>query len=390
MSITKATPRRTRATDSRGRPIRGLYVRSDGVYVAGTTISGKWTMQVLQGAKTLNEARAAQRALLEKLDRGEAVAPTRMTLQNVWEEFSRSFEADVAAGNRSIRTHELYRQRWASHIEKRLGRTPVQGIRAADVLSLLAALRKEGLAPWTVKGVYTLLGSVLSHAMTQSYIAESPMRRIEKKKRPQARNKQTVRILSGEEVPRLIAGAWPSWRTFVMTAVYSGARVSEILGLRWSDFDSAAGKLSIERQLGRDGKVAPLKTEGSTRVIELAPVLVKALREHRIGSKHSQEGDFVFATSCGKPHTYANARRAFNAAVGRAKLTEGEGRLSLHSLRHGAASALIASGANVVVVSRFLGHAKASTTLDIYAKQFEEKDQENSGTGEALTKAFGG
>ena len=52
----------------------------------------------------------------------------------------------------------------------------------------------------------------------------------------------------------------------------------------------------------------------------------------------------------------------------------GEGRLSLHSLRHAFASLLIAKGFNVVLVSRQLGHASPTITLDVYAHLFEQAD----------------
>ena len=50
------------------------------------------------------------------------------------------------------------------------------------------------------------------------------------------------------------------------------------------------------------------------------------------------------------------------------------GRLSLHSLRHGYASLLIANGLNVVFVSRQLGHANANVTLEVYAHLFQRAD----------------
>jgi hypothetical protein len=53
---------------------------------------------------------------------------------------------------------------------------------------------------------------------------------------------------------------------------------------------------------------------------------------------------------------------------------QGQGRLSLHSLRHSFASLLIAKRLNVVFVSRQLGHASAATTLDVYAHLFQNAD----------------
>ena len=69
---------------------------------------------------------------------------------------------------------------------------------------------------------------------------------------------------------------------------------------------------------------------------------------------------------------------AFRAAVKTAGL-HGEGRLSLHSLRHAFASLLISKRLNVVFVSRQLGHASPTITLDVYAHLFEQADHAAAG-----------
>ena len=68
-----------------------------------------------------------------------------------------------------------------------------------------------------------------------------------------------------------------------------------------------------------------------------------------------------------------DAGKAFRAAVKAAGL-HGEGRLSLHSLRHAFASLLISNRLNVVFVSRQLGHSSPTITLDVYAHLFEQAD----------------
>jgi len=95
------------------------------------------------------------------------------------------------------------------------------------------------------------------------------------------------------------------------------------------------------------------------------------LREHRLRSLHSQPGDFVFASADGSPLHYRAAVRALDAAAKRANLnTDGLPKLSWHSLRHTAASLLIARGLNVAYLSRVLGHATSAITLTVYAHEF--------------------
>ena len=81
----------------------------------------------------------------------------------------------------------------------------------------------------------------------------------------------------------------------------------------------------------------------------------------------------MFCTSSGRGLDYRHVGHAFRATVKRAGITA-NGRLSLHRLRHGFASLLIAEGLNVVFVSRQLGHANPTITLGTYAHLFERAD----------------
>jgi integrase len=118
------------------------------------------------------------------------------------------------------------------------------------------------------------------------------------------------------------------------------------------------------------------------------PDLRKTLLEARLAFGSSLPTGFVFATETGRPQSYASARRAFDNAVDKAKLGDGETRLTLHALRHTFASALIAAGVDVVRVSTVLGHAKISTTLDTYAAQFNARGAHDM--GDVIGAALGG
>jgi integrase len=85
---------------------------------------------------------------------------------------------------------------------------------------------------------------------------------------------------------------------FVQTAFWTGARPSELVGLRWGDVDLRAGKMAIRRSrtFGEDN--AP-KTAGSERVIDLAPFVVTVLRAEQ--PLHVRHDGFVFVNSAGRP-----------------------------------------------------------------------------------------
>jgi integrase len=156
-------------------------------------------------------------------------------------------------------------------------------------------------------------------------------------------------------------------------------RLSELLGLIWHDIDLIGGSVRVRAQLSRartdapGRRVAP-KTPSAARDIPLAPQLATVLREHRSASPHRAGGDWVFATRNGTPLSQRNVQRsALTRAARVAGLEDDAGCLRFHDLRHTFASHLIIDlHLDVVQVSRILGHASVSTTLDVYAHLFDE------------------
>src|SRR5207248_429175 len=124
-----------------------------------------------QRQKTL-DARTVQRAIAEaeqyrsKVRTGEVVSPSRLTFGEVAEEFFGITEALVATGERSRRTLELYRQRYAKHIGPAIGRKRIQDVRPEDIGRIFAEQRRSGLASWTLAGTQTIISAILTHALS--------------------------------------------------------------------------------------------------------------------------------------------------------------------------------------------------------------------------------
>jgi len=165
----------------------------------------------------------------------------------------------------------------------------------------------------------------------------------------------------------------------VATALYTGLRISELLGLVWDDIDFATGVVHVRAQLSRahhgepSHRVAP-KTAASVRDVPLVAQLARLLAAHKLATPLAAS-DWVFATSHGKPYGHRNvARRCLTRAADRAGLN-GDGRLPLrfHDLRHVFASHLIVDlGLDVAQVSRVLGHASPTITLNVYTHLFDD------------------
>jgi integrase len=128
------------------------------------------------------------------------------------------------------------------------------------------------------------------------------------------------------EIERLLDACPPRGRLLVTTALYSGLRISELLGLIWEDIDFAAGLIRVRAQLSRAHhdeparRVAP-KTPASVRDVPLVEQLSHQLAAHKQASPFAAPGDWVFATSRGTPYGHRNAaRRVLTRAADTAQL----------------------------------------------------------------------
>lgn len=240
-----------------------------------------------------------------------------------------------------------------------------------DRVAAWTASNERVLAPTTASLALITLRQVCRYAVRRGWLAHDPVERLEGSEKPR-REPQPTRILQPADLPRLLEHAGP-YRPLFEFLAFTGLRIGEALGLRWCDVNLDAAVLQVRRQLSRHRTLKRLKTDAGTRDVILAPAVVQQLRVHWLASPYKAAGDLVWLNSVGRPMDYRKVGEWFRTAARRAGL-EGHGRLTVHSLRHGYASMLIANGLNVVFVSRQLGHAKPTVTLGVYAHLFAEAD----------------
>jgi integrase len=306
-----------------------------------------------------------------------AAAP-RLRFDTVAEWWIGRFARKVASGERRERTLELHRYHLDRHLLPQLGPRLIRHITTADVADLLDRLRELGRSEKTIAGALATLESVMRFAVRNGWIADSPVAKLETDERPRPA-RRTQRVLGREEVARLMDACLPAYRALIATALLTGMRLSELLGLIWDDIDLVGGSIRVRAQLSRARtgdparRVAP-KTPSATREIPLAPQLATVLREHRSAATHRGGGDWVFTTRNGTPLSQRNVQRsALTRAACAAGLADDSRGLGFHVLRHTFASHLIVDlHLDVVQVSRILGHASVSTTLDVYTHLFDE------------------
>jgi integrase len=304
----------------------------------------------------------------------------------------------VAAGERAPRTLERYKQHLDTHILPGIGHVQVQKLTADALAAFLRDRQSLGLSSWTRKGMLTPVSRVLSLAVRRGYMSANPLRLLQPEELPKGRAKDDPRVLDRNEIGRLLAATPELYRPALATKVFSGLRAMELLGLCWWCVDFDEGVIRVRHQLTRGSREDPptlveLKTRGARRDVVLLPELSELLREHRreaFGRGFARQADYVFTTSLGTPLGYRNlAQRGLTKAAERAGLDAHGPSLTLHDLRRTFGSHLVRQGADVVTVSRQMGHARPSITLDIYSHEFAAVQHRDS-VASKLTSAFAG
>ena len=360
--------------------------------------AGRWRIKTLR-ARTRTDAKVERDEFLSKLRRGQLAAPSKVTFGEAAEEYLAGLDASVAAGERAARTAERYRQHLEGHVLPALGTVQLQKLTPDQIAAFLRDRQAIGLASWTRKGMLTPMGRVFALAVRRGYITDNPLRRLESEELPKGKAKDQPRVLDRDEIGRLLAATSSVYRPILATKVFSGLRVMELLGLCWRCVDLEEGVIHVRYQLTRGSKQTParldeLKTSSARRDVVLLPELAALFREHRRRAFRrglAREHDYVFATREGTAFNYRNvAQRGLTSAADKAGLNPGgKARLTLHDLRHTFGSHLVRQGADVVTVSRQMGHARPSITLDVYSHEFAAVQHRDT-IALQLTNAFSG
>ncbi len=362
----------------RTRVERGIYRQPNGRLAVCARRAGRLHFRTCDG--DLEAARRARADLVAALAAGRVPASPRLRLDTVAARWSARFEAMVAAGERHRRTYEAHRFHLDHDLLPRLGHRRIASISVDDIADLIGELRTAGRSPKTTANALATLQSVLRFARRRGWIVADPVELLEPWERPRPPRRPRGRVLGREEAGRLLDCCPPQGRLQVETALYTGLRISELLGLTWADVDLAAGLIRIRAQLSRAHREEPAlrvppKTPASVREIPLLPQLADRLVAHRRQTPFASMTDWVFATSRGTPYGPRNvARRVLRKAADDAGLNDGEGpALRFHDLRHTFASHLIVDlGLDVAQVSRILGHARITITPDAYTHLFDD------------------
>jgi integrase len=203
---------------------------------------------------------------------------------------------------------------------------------------------------------------------------------------------EVITVEQAQKILRCLRGR--SLYPIIALALATGMRRGELLALRWSDVDLNAGRIQVERSLEQTKaglRIKEPKTKHGRRGIKVPPSVVTELRTHwmqqqqhrlKLGLGRAGDGDLVFPRRDGTLRSPNATSTEWRQLLAEFKLPA----ISLHALRHTHASQLIASGMDVLTISRRLGHASPTITLNVYGHLFGNSDDR---AAEIIEVAFG-
>jgi integrase len=281
------------------------------------------------------------------------------------------------------------RQHLNLHIAPFIGREKLSSLSTPRVHAFDSQLRNGGRSLEMRRKVLTNVKTMLTFAQGRGLVAQNVDRGVRIKGGD--RHKATAQLKEGRDFPskaelrRLIDGSLEHRRPFLITAIFTGMRASELRGLRWSDIDLGAALIHVAQRADAWGHIGSPKSAAGTRDIPCTPLVVNALRQWRLTCPASDLG-LVFPSNAGQIASHPNTiKRFWNPLQIKCGLvTEGgKARYDFHCLRHAAASLFIEHlGWSPKRIQTVMGHSSITMTFDRYGHLFENRE----GDAEALKK----
>ncbi|MGN0679253.1 MAG: tyrosine-type recombinase/integrase [Oscillospiraceae bacterium] len=268
--------------------------------------------------------------------------------------------------NLKASTFVSYQQAVKNHINDILGEVLLDDISSEIIQFFIKVItngdeERQPLSPKTVKNVYGILHKGISYAYRLGYMKSD----INEMMIVLPKNRQSnIKPLTNDEISALLNEiSNTQYESIIITALFTGMRESELLGLFWSDIDFQGGKITISRQLTRDKltnqyALTSLKND-KPRTINPAPFIMKMLQNKFRGDRN----DFVFINEFGEHFSHNAVYRYLKKAAAKAF---GRFDVRFHDLRHTYAVLSLQAGDDYKTLQENMGHYSAAFTLDRY------------------------
>jgi integrase len=337
-------------------------------------VTGKRLRHYETARGTKREAQQRLAELEVSIEKGSYIKPKRITVG----EWLGNWLNGYVTTNCGIRTAQSYQSEVRRHLIPALGAIPLTQLQPQHLQNYYARAlsegrvdRKGGLSARTVQYHHRILSEALTHAVKMGLLVRN-VAEVADPPHPERRNMAT---LSPEDIPQFLESARKTpYYVLFYTALYTGMRLGELLGLRWCDVDLDMASLSVVQALYKRSRVCKMgkpKSSHSRRQIALSPSLALILRQYKVEQQAQRillgkpliNSDLVFSRVNGEPLDPGVVSHTFAKVLKKAGLPH----IRFHDLRHTHATLLLKDGIHPKIVSERLGHASIAITLDTYS-----------------------
>lgn len=275
--------------------------------------------------------------------------------------------------NLKPKTKASYLSLWNTMIEPEWGNRKLSSITRSEIKAWIINSKSSTgkvVSNSRMRQAYAVLKLILDHAIDMNYISRNPAsvnaRGSIKNLLPTEIVNTRSRILELKDLIRLAENSG-EYKLLILLAGMLGLRWAEIISLTPEDFDFKKNQIVINKSLsevnGHFNLVTP--KSGKVRVLPIPNVLLNDLRALVLST---EEASPVFKSPEGTTLRHSNyMRRHFQPALSKSGLYN----LTFHDLRHTAISQAIASGADVLAVSKIAGHSNPAITLKVYTHELD-------------------
>lgn len=328
--------------------------------------NGKQKAVSKSGFKTKAEAKDASILKENEMLQGKDFAKERMLLADYMENWRKLYKDDVV----SLKT--LQQIRIVTNYVRKNYNLMLKDITHENYQEFLNTVA-ETHAKETVKKYHTYVKATLKYAVRTNVLTINPAEGAILKGVDSKTKKEELKFLSLDEFKALEEALIRdirrdyTTRYIILFSMYTGARFGECLGLTWDNLDKETNTVKIEK--GFDSLHTRDFTDGKTKNAKRTIVIPSEVMKLLFQLPKDTERVFHDITNNGVKKTLDNTLR-------KAKI---ERKIRFHSLRHTHASILLSQGVQVVSVSKRLGHANPTVTMQTYAhviKELEVSDNE--------------
>jgi len=344
----------------------GIYKRGGKWWIRYTGADGK-----RQWEAAGDTFKAAEKMLADRKTGKEPEKVSNHTLS----ELSQKYRAWMEGRQKSAKTKGYI----IGQLFSFFGDIPLSKFSTALVDQLQTDLISKGYTPAYNNKVTNVLKHMFNKALEWEMITEDGLKRVRKVKPLKGENKR-LRYLSKEEYHALIAACDQHLKPIVITALNTGMRRGEILGLKWDNVDLKHGFILLSGDSTKNGERREIPINGTLKAVFQAITRrldIPYVFHDSTTGKPYQEIKHSFTTAkkgvelerCTKCD-YQKAKDKTQKAIERCPLCNSEimGMKGLtdfhfHDLRHTFASHLVMAGVDITTVKELLGHKTLTMTL---------------------------